>query len=151
MWDTTHSLILSLVLIIPEGKKALTYLFTFNYFQPDINKTKCLPQPVVNVDPSPTLILVTMLFSAAGLVCTLLILIVFVTLKDHPVIKASSRGLSCVLLVGIMVSYGENFLDLIAPGNSSKHGIKAEKPYITQEQINTSVSLGFKKSAHILT
>lgn len=92
-----------------------------------------------------------MLFSAAGLVCTLLILIVFVTLKDHPVIKASSRGLSCVLLVGIMVSYGENFLDLIAPGNSSKYGIKAEKPYITQEQINTSVSLGFKKSAHILT
>jgi len=58
-----------------------------------------------------------MLFSAAGLVCTLLILIVFVTLKDHPVIKASSRGLSCILLVGIMVSYGENFLDLITPGN----------------------------------
>ena len=121
----TYVLILSLALIMPGGKKPS--FICFYYFQPAVNKTKCLPQSVVNVDPSPSFILVTMLFSAAGLVCTLLTLIVFVTLKDHPVIKASSRGLSCLLLVGIMVSYGENFLDLIAPGNSCIHCKRAEK------------------------
>ena len=109
----------------PQQKqtKAATHVNLFFLFQPDINKTKCLPQPVVNVDRSSPLILFTMSISATGLICTLLILILFVTRKDHPVIKASSRGLSCLLLVGIMISYGESFLDLIAPGNlTENHG-----------------------------
>lgn len=44
---------------------------------------------------------------------------VFVILKHHPVIKASSRGLSYILLVGIMISYAESFVDLMEPRNVS--------------------------------
>lgn len=72
-------------------------------------------------------ILVIMLFLVVGFVCILLILIVFVILKDYLVIKVFSCGFSCFLLVGIMVFYGENFLDLIVLGNLCIYCKRVEK------------------------
>ncbi|PFX26902.1 Metabotropic glutamate receptor 4 [Stylophora pistillata] len=84
-------------------------------FMPDEKRVKCLPKPVINIDSSSSLLLFTKLFSATGILCTLFMLGVFVVLKHHPVIKASSRELSCLLLVGIMISFAESFLDLMEP------------------------------------
>ena len=71
------------------------------------------------MDPSSGFILFTVSFSSTGLACALLTLVMFIRWRAHPLIKASSCGLSCLLLVGIMITYGESFLNLITPGKIS--------------------------------
>lgn len=68
---------------------------------------------------------------------------VFVILKHHPVIKASSRGLSCILLVGIMISFAESFVDLMEPRNVSMF-ILSGFCFIVKSNTKFSVRVGIR-------
>lgn len=54
-----------------------------------------------------------LLFLVIGVFCILFMLGVFVIFKYYLVIKVFSCGLSCILLVGIMIFFVESFVDLM--------------------------------------
>ena len=77
--------------------------------------TRCLPIPEDFLQVDSGWAIGAMAFSCFGIVTTLLVLGVFVTHHNTPVVRASGRELSYVLLIGILFCYAVTFLLVLKP------------------------------------
>ena len=66
--------------------------------------------PKVYIEPDSWNALIPMVFSSLGLVVTSLMIWVFIRHNNTPVVKASGRELSYVLLSGVFLSYAMTFI-----------------------------------------
>ena len=88
-------------------------------FIPNADKSSCIPVPVKYLTwSSPFGIVITILISL-GILCSIATGAIYAALFYHPVIKASSRELSIILLCGIFFSYCLSFVYLIKPTPTS--------------------------------
>ena len=79
------------------------------------NRTICLLILETYVDYGSDLALVSIAFALLGIICTIVVLIIFLRFWHTPVIKASGRELSLYLLGGIFVSFISTFLFVNKP------------------------------------
>uniref|UniRef100_A0A8C8BUK2 G-protein coupled receptors family 3 profile domain-containing protein n=1 Tax=Oncorhynchus tshawytscha TaxID=74940 RepID=A0A8C8BUK2_ONCTS len=83
--------------------------------RPNENHTACRPIPIVKLEWSSPWAIIPVLISVAGIMATLFVVITFIRYNDTPIVKASGRELSYVLLTGIFMCYATTFLMISAP------------------------------------
>ncbi|XP_037075389.1 metabotropic glutamate receptor-like [Pollicipes pollicipes] len=88
-------------------------------FLPSPNQRHCMIVPVTFVDYSSPWAVVAMTFAAFGIVVTVLCGLIFAAHASTPVIKASGRELSYLLLVGNLLSFGMTFLIVARPTDAT--------------------------------
>ncbi|XP_032586038.2 metabotropic glutamate receptor 2 isoform X1 [Drosophila mojavensis] len=84
---------------------------------PDTHKEYCRPIPEVYLRPESAWAIGAMAFSATGILITLFVVGVFVRHNDTPIVRASGRELSYILLAGIFMCYGVTFALVLKPTN----------------------------------
>ncbi|CAG0918157.1 unnamed protein product [Notodromas monacha] len=82
---------------------------------PNSDKTKCEPLPEDYLQPTQAIAIGAMAFATAGICITGFIIAMYVKNHDTPVVRASSRELSYVLLSGIFMCYGLTFILVLRP------------------------------------
>ena len=83
--------------------------------RPNPNHTGCDPIPIVKLEWSSPWAVIPVLIAVAGIVATLFVVGTFVRYNDTPIVKASGRELSYVLLTGIFLCYANTFLMISTP------------------------------------
>ncbi|KAL3974730.1 cytoskeleton-associated protein 5 [Sarotherodon galilaeus] len=83
--------------------------------RPNENHTGCVPIPIVKLEWSSPWAVIPLLIAVLGIMATLLVVVTFVRYNDTPIVKASGRELSYVLLTGIFLCYATTFLMISAP------------------------------------
>ncbi|XP_034550747.1 metabotropic glutamate receptor 4-like [Notolabrus celidotus] len=83
--------------------------------RPNRNHTGCDPIPIVKLEWSSPWAVIPVLIAVAGIMATLFVVVTFVRYNDTPIVKASGRELSYVLLTGIFLCYATTFLMISAP------------------------------------
>lgn len=95
--------------------------------RPNHNKSHCKEIPQDYFRRSSPLAIVAMLFSSIGIIITSYIIAIFIKYRDTPVVKASGRELSFVLLAGILLCYSMTFIITSKPSDiicgAAKFGI----------------------------
>ena len=81
----------------------------------DSNKSTCIPIPVSYPRFSDLWSIVLLTFTIVGLTATAFIIILFLVYNKHRVVKASSRELSAILLVGLVLCYIMPFFFVVKP------------------------------------
>lgn len=98
-----------------------------NGWLPNESKTKCVAIPTIYLRYVDGLAIGAIAFSACGIVITGYVTAIFIKFRKTPVVKASGRELSFVLLIGIFLCYSMTFLLLLKPSTVScgaqKYGI----------------------------
>ncbi|XP_037954164.1 metabotropic glutamate receptor 2 [Teleopsis dalmanni] len=84
---------------------------------PDISKQFCQTIPEVYLRPESAWAIGAMAFSATGILVTLFVVGVFVRHNDTPIVRASGRELSYILLAGILMCYAVTFALVLKPTN----------------------------------
>lgn len=84
---------------------------------PDESKTYCRDIPEVFLRPESAWAIGAMAFSSTGIMITLFVAGVFLRHNDTPVVRASGRELSYVLLAGILMCYSVTFTLVLRPSN----------------------------------
>ena len=82
---------------------------------PDLNSTACNPIPEVYLKLDSTAAFVAVSFSIGGIILTLLVISVFLENDSTPVVRASGRELTYVLLIGLFLCFSATFLLLLRP------------------------------------
>lgn len=72
-------------------------------FLPNHNKTACLETPLTCMNYGNSWAVVCIAFAMVGILATMAISIIFWTYWDTPIIKASARELSALLLIGKII------------------------------------------------
>ncbi|MCJ8734706.1 hypothetical protein PDJAM_G00238430 [Pangasius djambal] len=83
--------------------------------RPTANHTACIPTPIIKLDWHSPWAVVPMFLAILGIAATLSVVIVFVRFNDTPIVRASGRELSYVLLTGIFLIYLITFLMIAEP------------------------------------
>ncbi|XP_074791969.1 metabotropic glutamate receptor 4 isoform X2 [Natator depressus] len=83
--------------------------------RPDENHTSCIPIPIVKLEWSSPWAVVPVFIALMGIIATLFVVVTFVRYNDTPIVKASGRELSYVLLTGIFLCYATTFLMIAEP------------------------------------
>ncbi|KAJ7998919.1 hypothetical protein DPEC_G00209970 [Dallia pectoralis] len=83
--------------------------------RPNENHTACRPIPIVKLEWSSPWAVIPVLISVLGIMSTTFVVATFVRYNDTPIVKASGRELSYVLLTGIFMCYATTFLMISAP------------------------------------
>ncbi|CAM9121407.1 unnamed protein product, partial [Lampetra planeri] len=83
--------------------------------RPNENHTGCVPIPIVKLEWSSPWAVIPVLIAVVGIMATLLVVVTFVRYNDTPIVKASGRELSYVLLTGIFLCYATTFLMISTP------------------------------------
>lgn len=83
--------------------------------RPTANHTACTPTPIIKLDWHSPWAVVPMFLAILGIAATLSVVIVFVRFNDTPIVRASGRELSYVLLTGIFLIYLITFLMIAEP------------------------------------
>lgn len=83
--------------------------------RPNENHTGCVPIPIVKLEWSSPWAVIPVLIAVLGIMATLFVVATFVRYNDTPIVKASGRELSYVLLTGIFLCYATTFLMISAP------------------------------------
>ncbi|XP_055366173.1 metabotropic glutamate receptor 4-like isoform X3 [Betta splendens] len=83
--------------------------------RPNDNHTGCMPIPIVKLEWSSPWAVIPVLIAVAGIMATLFVVVTFVRYNDTPIVKASGRELSYVLLTGIFLCYATTFLMISTP------------------------------------
>lgn len=83
--------------------------------RPNENHTACRPIPIVKLEWSSPWAVIPVLISVVGIMATLFVVVTFIRYNDTPIVKASGRELSYVLLTGIFMCYATTFLMISAP------------------------------------
>uniref|UniRef100_A0AAQ5YPT0 G-protein coupled receptors family 3 profile domain-containing protein n=1 Tax=Amphiprion ocellaris TaxID=80972 RepID=A0AAQ5YPT0_AMPOC len=83
--------------------------------RPNENHTGCVPIPIVKLEWSSPWAVIPVLIAVLGIMATLLVVVTFVRYNDTPIVKASGRELSYVLLTGIFLCYATTFLMISTP------------------------------------
>ena len=82
---------------------------------PDKQKGKCIPIPIAYLQVSNAWSILFLILTSIGLLTTLVTIAVFLICHNHKVIKASSREVSIVLLLGLVLCYISPAFFLIKP------------------------------------
>ena len=82
---------------------------------PNKDKTFCTPVPEVYLTLDSTAAFVAISFSFFGIIFTILVLAVFMKNHSTPVVRASGRELSYVLLFGLLLCFSVTFLLVLRP------------------------------------
>ena len=82
---------------------------------PNSKKSSCIPIPVSYLSFSSVWSIVLLTFTITGLITTAVILILFLVCYKHRVVKASSREVSVILLVGLVLCYIMPFFFVVLP------------------------------------
>ncbi|XP_014379393.1 metabotropic glutamate receptor 6-like [Alligator sinensis] len=83
--------------------------------RPSHNRTSCEPTPVVTLGWGSPWAAVPVALAVVGMGATLFVLVTFVRHNDTPVVRASGRELSYLLLAGILLVYLATFLLVAEP------------------------------------
>ncbi|XP_060087472.1 metabotropic glutamate receptor 4 isoform X1 [Heteronotia binoei] len=83
--------------------------------RPNENHTGCIPIPIVKLEWSSPWAVVPVFIAIVGIIATLFVVVTFVRYNDTPIVKASGRELSYVLLTGIFLCYATTFLMIAGP------------------------------------
>uniref|UniRef100_A0A8C0IQ85 Glutamate metabotropic receptor 4 n=1 Tax=Chelonoidis abingdonii TaxID=106734 RepID=A0A8C0IQ85_CHEAB len=83
--------------------------------RPDENHTSCVPIPIVKLEWSSPWAVVPVFIALMGIIATIFVVVTFVRYNDTPIVKASGRELSYVLLTGIFLCYATTFLMIAEP------------------------------------
>ncbi|XP_059499127.1 metabotropic glutamate receptor 6-like isoform X2 [Stegostoma tigrinum] len=86
--------------------------------RPSPNRTGCLPTPVAKLDWYSAWAAVPVSLAAVGVLATTGTAVVFIRYRDTPIVRASGRELSCVLLCGIFLTHAITFLMVAEPGTA---------------------------------
>ena len=81
----------------------------------DLSECLDIPQQYLSYDSG--IAIAAMIAASAGVVVTLYVIFVFIKFRETPVVKASGRELSFVLLMGILVCYGMTFVIIMKPND----------------------------------
>ena len=83
--------------------------------RPNANHTGCQPIPIVKLEWSSPWAVIPVLLAIVGIMATLFVVVTFVRYNDTPIVRASGREMSYVLLTGIFLCYAITFLMIAAP------------------------------------
>ncbi|KAK7145145.1 hypothetical protein R3I94_011291 [Phoxinus phoxinus] len=83
--------------------------------RPNKNHTGCQPIPIVKLEWSSPWAVIPVLIAIVGIMATLFVVVTFIRYNDTPIVKASGRELSYVLLTGIFLCYATTFLMISTP------------------------------------
>ncbi|XP_051890703.1 metabotropic glutamate receptor 4-like isoform X4 [Pristis pectinata] len=83
--------------------------------RPNENHTGCRPIPIVKLEWYSPWAIAPVFFAIIGIIATLFVVITFIRYNDTPIVKASGRELSYVLLTGIFLCYAITFLMIAEP------------------------------------
>lgn len=86
--------------------------------RPTVNHTFCVPTPIIKLDWHSPWAVVPMFLAILGIAATLSVVIIFVRFNDTPIVRASGRELSYVLLTGIFLIYLITFLMIAEPNTA---------------------------------
>ncbi|KQK83627.1 hypothetical protein AAES_57488 [Amazona aestiva] len=86
------------------------------HLRPTTNHTSCRPTPVLRLQWGDPCAAVPLALATLGLMATAFVLLTFIKHHETPIVKASGRELSYVLLVGIALVYAITFLMVAEPG-----------------------------------
>ena len=84
-------------------------------FLPNQNRTACEEIPLTYLTPSSPWSIIILLLSCSGLIVTSFVAAVFIVFNRHQIVKATSRELSAILLLGIMLCYFVPFFFIVKP------------------------------------
>uniref|UniRef100_A0A8C5SLS6 Glutamate metabotropic receptor 6 n=1 Tax=Laticauda laticaudata TaxID=8630 RepID=A0A8C5SLS6_LATLA len=84
--------------------------------RPNLNRTACRPTPIVKLEWSSPWAILPIFLAILGILGTVFIVITFIRFNDTPIVRASGRELSYVLLTGIFLIYTITFLMIAEPG-----------------------------------
>uniref|UniRef100_A0AAR2IZM5 G-protein coupled receptors family 3 profile domain-containing protein n=1 Tax=Pygocentrus nattereri TaxID=42514 RepID=A0AAR2IZM5_PYGNA len=83
--------------------------------RPDRNRTGCQPIPIIKLEWHSPWAAVPVFVSVLGILATSFVVVTFVRYNDTPIVRASGREMSYVLLTGIFLCYAITFLMIATP------------------------------------
>ncbi|TKS90678.1 Metabotropic glutamate receptor 8 [Collichthys lucidus] len=83
--------------------------------RPDVNRTGCVPIPIIKLEWHSPWAVVPVFISMLGIIATSFVIVTFVRYNDTPIVRASGREMSYVLLTGIFLCYAITFLMIATP------------------------------------
>ncbi|XP_035594559.1 metabotropic glutamate receptor 4-like isoform X1 [Oncorhynchus keta] len=83
--------------------------------RPNENHTACEAIPIIKLEWSSPWAVIPVLIAVLGIMATMFVVATFIRYNDTPIVKASGRELSYVLLTGIFLCYATTFLMISAP------------------------------------
>ncbi|XP_055073144.1 metabotropic glutamate receptor 7-like isoform X1 [Misgurnus anguillicaudatus] len=89
-------------------------LCTYN-MRPNPNRTACQPIPVVKLEWHSPWAVIPVFLAMLGIIATIFVMATFIRYNDTPIVRASGRELSYVLLTGIFLCYIITFVMFAAP------------------------------------
>ncbi|XP_056595830.1 glutamate receptor, metabotropic 8b isoform X2 [Triplophysa dalaica] len=84
--------------------------------RPDRNRTGCQPIPIIKLEWHSPWAVVPIFIAILGILATTFVVVTFVRFNDTPIVRASGREMSYVLLTGIFLCYFITFPMMAAPG-----------------------------------
>uniref|UniRef100_A0A3Q4BXP3 G-protein coupled receptors family 3 profile domain-containing protein n=1 Tax=Mola mola TaxID=94237 RepID=A0A3Q4BXP3_MOLML len=83
--------------------------------RPNPNRTACQPIPIVKLEWHSPWAIIPVFLAMLGIVATIFVMATFLRYNDTPIVRASGRELSYVLLTGIFLCYIITFLMIAKP------------------------------------
>lgn len=83
--------------------------------RPSANRTSCQPIPIINLEWHSPWAIIPVFLAMLGIIVTTFVMATFIRYNDTPIVRASGRELSYVLLTGIFLSYVITFLMIAKP------------------------------------
>ncbi|KAK9516195.1 hypothetical protein VZT92_024140 [Zoarces viviparus] len=83
--------------------------------RPDQNRTSCQAIPIIKLEWHSPWALLPVFISVLGIIATTFVIVTFVRYNDTPIVRASGREMSYVLLTGIFLCYVITFPMIAAP------------------------------------
>ncbi|KAI4543530.1 hypothetical protein MG293_006324 [Ovis ammon polii] len=83
--------------------------------RPNVNRTGCQLIPIIKLEWHSPWAVVPVFIAILGIIATTFVIVTFVRYNDTPIVRASGRELSYVLLTGIFLCYSITFLMIAAP------------------------------------
>uniref|UniRef100_A0AAR2L570 G-protein coupled receptors family 3 profile domain-containing protein n=1 Tax=Pygocentrus nattereri TaxID=42514 RepID=A0AAR2L570_PYGNA len=84
--------------------------------RPTLNRTGCRPTPIIKLEWSSPWAIIPVFLAVLGILATTGVIVTFIRFNDTPIVRASGRELSYVLLTGIFLIYLITFLMIAEPG-----------------------------------
>ncbi|XP_026110952.1 metabotropic glutamate receptor 8-like [Carassius auratus] len=83
--------------------------------RPDRNRTGCVPIPIIKLEWHSAWAGIPVFVAVLGILATSFVVVTFVRYNDTPIVRASGREMSYVLLTGIFLCYAITFLMIATP------------------------------------
>ncbi|XP_038163478.1 metabotropic glutamate receptor 8-like, partial [Cyprinodon tularosa] len=83
--------------------------------RPNQNRTGCQPIPIIKLEWHSPWALVPVFIAVLGIIATTFVIVTFIRYNDTPIVRASGREMSYVLLTGIFLCYVVTFPMIAAP------------------------------------